>query len=386
MNDQVISAAIEREGTPVYIYSKDRLQKQIRNLKIAFPFCNCFYYSVKSNPNPDIISYLKTHEINFDVASINEIQSVVSKKIKPTRLSFVGPAKTKEEIYFSVSIRVDLIVAESLREVILIQKAAEYYDINQKILLRVNPIKFYNYKNRLVKMNPSQFGIDEENLIDTLKSIGNFSNIDFQGIHAHFQSQILDSEILYKNFEIILEIAREVMKHNKNTNIVNLGGGVGIPYFAEQHEYEIVKSQNDANVFSQKIPDALKISLEFGRYISGPSGVFVSRIIDIKTSRGKMYVKIDGGMSNHLSAAGFGQLIRRNLKIKKLGAEKNEAEKNYTIVGPSCYSLDIMAENVKLPCLKVDDHLIFYNSGAYGLSFSPVNFLGLPKAKEILID
>jgi diaminopimelate decarboxylase len=126
--------------------------------------------------------------------------------------------------------------------------------------------------------------------------------------------------------------------------------------------------------------------MEFGRFIVGEAGLYVTRIVDRKVSRGQVFLVTDGGLHHQLAASGnFGQIIRRNYPVV-IGNRMNEiiAEKA-NIVGCLCTPLDLLGDRVDLPRAEVGDLVVVFQSGAYGLTASPINFLSHPIAPEILV-
>ena len=126
--------------------------------------------------------------------------------------------------------------------------------------------------------------------------------------------------------------------------------------------------------------------IELGRYLVGEAGVYVARIVDRKMSRGQVYLVVDGGLHHHLSASGnFGQVVRKNYPVvigNKMDSLKNETS---SIVGPLCTPLDLLADRMDLPVAQVGDLVVVFQSGAYGASASPQNFLGHPACIEVLV-
>ena len=126
--------------------------------------------------------------------------------------------------------------------------------------------------------------------------------------------------------------------------------------------------------------------IELGRYLVGEAGVYVSRVIDRKISRGQVYLVADGGLHHHLSASGnFGQVVRKNYPVtigNRLDAHERETA---SVVGPLCTPLDLLADRMSLPVAQVGDLVVVFQSGAYGASASPQAFLGHPRCLEVLV-
>ena len=168
---------------------------------------------------------------------------------------------------------------------------------------------------------------------------------------------------------------------------VNLGGGLGIPYFPREkaiHLHELSAAFESAVDRLQSELGRPEIITELGRYLVGESGIYVCRVIDVKESRGSIFAVCDGGLHHHLAASGnFGQVIRKNYPVAAV-TRKSEMQE-ISIVGPLCTPLDLLADRVDLPALNPGDLVAVLQSGAYGKSASPSMFLSHPECLEILV-
>jgi diaminopimelate decarboxylase len=126
--------------------------------------------------------------------------------------------------------------------------------------------------------------------------------------------------------------------------------------------------------------------LELGRYIVGEAGLYVTRVVDRKVSRGEVFLVTDGGLHHHLAASGnFGQVIRRNFPVAIANRMAEPPQEKASVVGCLCTPLDLLADKVMLPRAEVGDLVVVFQSGAYGLTASPTAFLGHPAPVEILV-
>ena len=133
------------------------------------------------------------------------------------------------------------------------------------------------------------------------------------------------------------------------------------------------------------MPEA-KVVIELGRYLVGESGIYVTRVVDRKVSRGKTYLVVDGGMHHQLAASGnFGQVIRRNYPIAIGNRMHKPANGPVSVVGCLCTPLDLLGDNVTLPDAEVGDLVVVFQAGAYGLTASPTAFLGHSMPQEVLV-
>jgi diaminopimelate decarboxylase len=172
---------------------------------------------------------------------------------------------------------------------------------------------------------------------------------------------------------------------------INLGGGFGIPYFEKDEALDLSPIRDNlAKLLSQAIrphfPEA-RVVIELGRYLVGECGIYVTRVVDRKESRGRTYLVVDGGLHHQLAASGnFGQAIRRNYPLAIGNRMRSAPEELVTIVGCLCTPLDVLGDNIVLPKADIGDLVVLFQAGAYGLTASPAAFLGHPLPAEILVS
>ena len=129
------------------------------------------------------------------------------------------------------------------------------------------------------------------------------------------------------------------------------------------------------------------IILEPGRFLAGPAGVYLARVLSVKHSRGSIFVVLDGGMNHHLAASGnLGQVIKRDYPLLNASRAADEEILEASVVGPLCTPLDTLARKARLAETRPGDLIAVLQSGAYGLSASPVGFLSHPMPAEVLVD
>ncbi len=168
-----------------------------------------------------------------------------------------------------------------------------------------------------------------------------------------------------------------------------MGGGLGIPYFAGDTELDLAPIGAALGRRLQAVrpllPEA-QIVIELGRYLVGPAGIYVCRVIDRKISRGKVFIVTDGGLHHHLAASGnFGQVVRRNYPIVIGNRATGPADETVEVVGCLCTPIDVLGRSVALPAPEIGDLVVVQQSGAYGRSASPLNFLSHPEPAEIVV-
>ena len=172
---------------------------------------------------------------------------------------------------------------------------------------------------------------------------------------------------------------------------VNLGGGFGIPYHDRDqaldvaavgaHVHELVETR-----LAPELEPTAKVVMEFGRFLVGEAGVYVTRVVDRKESRGSTYLVVDGGLHHQLAASGnFGQVLRRNYPLVIGSRTDAEPTETVQVVGALCTPLDLLGDRVSVPSCDVGDLVVIFQAGAYGLTASPTAFLGHPAPVEVLV-
>jgi len=212
-------------------------------------------------------------------------------------------------------------------------------------------------------------------------------------LHFYLGTQILDHEILVRQYRHTLEVAKRlVTRIGRPLSTVDFGGGLGIPYFTGERALDVQKLRIELNSLIAHINDdrafeGTRFMIEPGRYLVGQAGVYVARVNDVKISRGKKYVVIDGGMNHHLAASGnLGQVIKRNFPMAVLNKLARTAQERVDVVGPLCTPLDTLGRDVELPEIEVGDLVGVFQSGAYARTASPHQFLSYPAPPELLVS
>ncbi len=240
---------------------------------------------------------------------------------------------------------------------------------------------------------PAPFGMDEEILDQVLDAVLSEPDLDLCGIHLFTGTQILDTAVLENQYRHGLELARRVVKRlGRPLRTLDFGGGLGIPYFSHEQELNLECLQKRLSTLFEGIDGdpafkGTQFLVEPGRFLAGEAGIYLTRISDIKISRGKKFLIVDGGMNHHLAASGnLGQTIKRNYPIALVNKLAAPADDIVDIVGPLCTPLDTLARGIILPKAEIGDLLGIFQSGAYGRSASPLGFLSHPLPSEIWID
>ena len=235
----------------------------------------------------------------------------------------------------------------------------------------------------------TQFGVDHEQVPALVRELID-AGAEWRGLHIYAGSQALSADALIDLERETVALAASIAQGvGRTPPTVNLGGGFGIPYFAGDRplDLEAVGSALGKTLESRaEILANTQFAIELGRWLVGEAGVYLTRIVDRKVSRGKTFLVTDGGLHHMLAASGnFGQLLRRNYPVAIAGRFGAEPEEEQTIVGCLCTPLDLLADEATLPRAEVGDLVAIFCAGAYGLSASPSGFLSQPAASEMLV-
>ncbi len=376
--------SLAEQGTPLFVYDAARIAAQVQRFRAAFPSV-ALHYAVKANPYPPLLETMAALVDGFDVASAGEIARVAGLGLP---ISFAGPGKCDPELEDAIRSGITINL-ESQAEAERALALGQQLGITPKLAIRVNPP--FGIKGAGMKMGglASPFGVDHEHVGALVRRIID-AGANWRGLHIYAGSQSLSAEAIIEAHRAIFALAATIAKEaGAAPPEVNLGGGFGIPYFAkaEPLDLEIIGSGLAKSLADRyDLLRGTKFAIELGRWLVGEAGVYLTRIVDRKVSRGKTFLITDGGLHHMLAASGnFGQLLRRNYPVAIANRFSAEAEEEVTIVGCLCTPLDLLADEVRLPRAEVGDLVAVFCAGAYGLSASPAAFLSQPAAREILV-
>ncbi|MBU1315033.1 MAG: pyridoxal-dependent decarboxylase, exosortase A system-associated [Alphaproteobacteria bacterium] len=375
-------------STPFYAYDRSMVTERIVRIRKAMPEAVKIHYAVKANPMYALIHHLSGLVDGFDVASAQELKAALDTGMPAKDISFAGPGKTDWELERAVAAGVDVSV-ESKSEIRRLRQVGERMGVAPRVLVRVNPSFSIRNSGMTMAGGAKQFGIDEEQCQSAFAMIGEAGMVA-RGVQVFWGSQNLHAgSIASAQRETLAIVGRLSRAAGIAFEVVNIGGGYGVPYSPGSEELDLEEvGRCLAESLEQHLP-ALgepEVVIELGRYITAEAGFYVCKVIDVKTSRGQKYVVTDGGLHHHLSASGnFGQSIRKNFPIRLaaegIGGEPEEVH----VVGCLCTPIDLLGHKVLLPRVQEGDLLVVLQSGAYGPSASPVNFISHPHPVEVVV-
>ena len=393
IGDVPVTRLVARHGTPVFVYDRAVLDRKLDALRAALPAGFFVCYSVKANPNRALLEHFLSRGCGLELASAGEFHQALAAGAKPGELLFAGPGKTEAELELVLKHSIGEIHAESELEIKRIGTICRRLGCRARVAIRVNPSGEAQGGAMRMGGKPLPFGVDEERLDSVLDLVLAERSIDFHGIHLFAGTQVLEAEVLAAQYRKGLAIAAQVAERlGGPLHTIDFGGGLGIPYFVNAQPLDLEKLHSLlAGLFAEFAGDRRFAGTQFvvepGRFLVGEAGVYLCRVNDIKESRGKKFLIVDGGMHHHLAASGnLGQTIKRNYPVAIVNKLDKPAGEAVEVVGPLCTPLDVLARNIQLPRAEVGDIVGVFQSGAYARAASPLNFLSHPAPPEVLTD
>jgi diaminopimelate decarboxylase len=309
---------------------------------------------------------------------MGELARVGALGLPPGRTFFAGPGKREAELVAALASGVR-VQAEGWEDLARIDARV---DRETAVNLRVHPAFDIDEGSRIIGgSGPSAFGVDEEDVPALLQRAAGLRHVRIRGLHVFAASNQRDAAKLRAIHGAVLELARRLHEvHGLVFEQIDLGGGLGVPYAPKE-------TPLDLKAFGQGLSELLachpwftgELILEPGRFLAGPCGVYLVRVVRIKESRGTRFAILEGGI-NHLIRP---LLTGQPFPVKAVG--QGVGELPYTLAGPLCTSLDRLGE-VRLPGLAAGDLLAFGTTGAYGLSEGMTHFLSHPVPPEVWVD
>jgi diaminopimelate decarboxylase len=383
---RMVEVAAATNVTPAFVYDLGIVRDKIASLRAALPSNVGIHFAMKANPLPEMVSAIVPLVDGIDIASGGELPIALA--AGATHISFAGPGKRDDELEAAIRAGVTLNL-ESQGEADRAVSIAQQLDIRPKLAVRVNPD--FSLKGSGMKMGggAAAFGVDAERVVPLVQKLI-AAGADWRGFHIFAGSQALDNEAIAETQAATVVLAdRLATEIGVTPPLVNIGGGFGIPYFANEKPV-------DLDVIGTRLAETLakrsvqlrdsRFAVELGRWLVGECGVYLTRIIDRKESRGETFLVTDGGLHHQLAASGnFGTVVRRNYPIAIASKLDAPATETANVVGCLCTPLDKLGDQVFLPHADVGDVIAVFMAGAYGASASPSAFLGHGPAQEVII-
>lgn len=357
-----IAAAV---GTPFYLYSAAGFADRYRRFAAAFAERPLICYAVKANSNLAVLRLFAGLGAGADVVSEGELRRALAAGVPPQRIVFSGVGKTASELEAALAARIHQINVESLPELRRLSALAAARSATAPIAIRVNPdIDAGTHAKIATGKKENKFGIGRDRAIAAYRLAAALPGIAPKGLAVHIGSQLVDLAPFRRAFMCIAELVRILRAEGFPVARVDLGGGIGIRYHAEP--------EFDLDGYARLVRDIftpLEVSLacEPGRFLAGPAGLLVARVLYVKEEARRRFVIVDAAMNDLIRPALYDAW--HDVLPVRLPA-RDAAFAPADLAGPVCESGDTFAVDRELPPLGAGDLIAFVAAGAYGAVMS----------------
>ncbi|WP_375426880.1 pyridoxal-dependent decarboxylase, exosortase A system-associated [uncultured Sphingomonas sp.] len=371
--------------TPLFVYDPAVAAARVTRFRHAFPGVE-LSYAIKANPFPPFVARMAELVEGFDVASAGELR--LASCAKPGHaIGFAGPGKRDAELAAAMEAGATINL-ESEGEAARALAIADRVGIVPRLAVRVNPDVELRGSGMRMGGRPSPFGVDAARAAALVRLVV-AAGADWRGFHIYAGSQALDPQAIIDTQAATLALAARLATDAEAAPpVVNLGGGFGVPYFANDRALDVERVGAALGDALGRRGDALadsRFTIELGRWLVAECGVYLTRVVDRKESGGETFLVVDGGMHHQLAASGnLGTVVRRNYPLAVAGRMGAPAIETVSVVGCLCTPLDRLGDRVALPRAEVGDLIAIFMAGAYGATASPTAFLGHPPAIEMM--
>jgi diaminopimelate decarboxylase len=362
--------------TPCYIYDKAAILQNARAFKAAFSWAPGFrdYYAVKACPNPTIMKLLLDEGFGFDCASLPELKLAEAVGARGRQIMFSSNDTPDEE--FTKALELGAVI--NLDDITFIDHLPSIPDT---ICFRYNPGA--ERTGNAIIGNPveAKYGVTKDQVVECYRIMKARGTKHF-ALHTMVASNELDGDYIVETARMLFSLCDRIKKEAGVTiELVDLGGGIGIPYRPDQKRMDIKKvSEEIKELYDNASLAPLQIAFECGRYITGPYGYLLSKVLHV-THKYKDYVGLDASMADLMRPGMYGAYHG----ITVLGKEQLPSDHTYDVTGSLCENNDKFAVDRKLPEVREGDHLLIHDAGAHGHSMG-FNYNGKLRHAEYLLE
>ena len=370
-------------STPFYLYDEKGIRQNAENLYKAFSWNKGFkeYFAVKATPNPFLIEILREYGCGCDCSSKTEL--MLSKAIGAVGddVMFSSNDTPNEEFKFAYDMGA-IINLDDITHIESVEQAVGC--LPKKMCCRYNPGGVFKISNGIMD-NPgdAKYGMTTEQIIEAYRILKEKGVEEF-GLHAFLASNTVTNDYYPLLAKVLFELAVRVKEETGvQISFINLSGGIGIPYRPDQEPNDIFKiGEGVRKVYESVLVPAgmgdVAIYTELGRYMLGPYGALVTKVIHEKHTH-KEYIGVDACAANLMRPAMYGAYHH----ITVMGKENAPCDHTYDVTGSLCENNDKFAIDRKLPKIDMGDLLFIHDAGAHGFSMG-YNYNGKLRSAEYL--
>lgn len=379
-----LEAITEKYPTPFHLYDEKGIRDNARRLKDAFAWSAGFreYFAVKATPNPSIMKILYEEGCGMDCSSLTEL--MLCERLGITGENIMFSSNDTPEDDFRLCDRLGgTINLDDITHINFLEKTIGH--IPETISCRYNPGGYFEISNTIMDSpGDAKYGLTKPQMFQAFRILKEKGVKEF-GIHAFLASNTTTNDyyptLAMQLFRLAVELKNELGVH---IGFINLSGGVGIPYRPDQQPADIERiGESVRRVYEQILVPAdmgdVKLFTELGRFMLGPYGCLVSRVLHNKHIH-KEYIGLDACACDLMRPAMYGAYHH----ITVMGKEDAPADHLYDVTGGLCENNDKFAIDRWLPKTDIGDLVVIHDTGAHGHSMG-YNYNGKLRSAEILL-
>jgi ornithine decarboxylase len=335
-------------GSPLLILDCERVRAQLRKLRKALPRVD-LHYALKPMPHPAVVETVLAESGHLDLATTGEVQLARRLGVDPARCIHTHPIKRPEDIANALQFGLRLFVADNPDEV---RKFAHLAD-RAELLLRVS----FRNPGAMVDLS-RKFGCDPEDLL-ALARLAADLGVNVRGLSFHGGSQVRDAAKHVQAVRACMKLMAAARRERLGAfDTLDIGGGFPIDY--AQPVQDIGRFCAPLRAALAQLPRRVRVIAEPGRYIVGPAAIAIASVMGRARREGHWWYYLDDGLYGAYSGQLFDH-ARYPVEPLREGGERLPS----VLAGPTCDSIDVIAENLMLPQLKVGDLVVGRAMGAY---------------------
>ncbi|MFQ5600064.1 MAG: diaminopimelate decarboxylase [Candidatus Krumholzibacteriia bacterium] len=378
--DVPLREIIARIGTPTYVYSIDAVLARLAALHQALgPVPHRVCYAVKTNSNLGILSALARAGCGFDIVSVGELHRLRRVQAPLEHVVFAGVGKRQDEMRAALLAGIGMFNLESMPEAELLSHTARAVGKTAHVALRVNPdLEVGGHDYISTGASREKFGLEHGRVVEYYETVNRLPGLEPSGLHCHVGSQILDVGVYRAVAERLAALTGQLRTRGLRVESLNVGGGLGIRY---REETAPAATDFAAAVLPVVRDLGVRLLVEPGRFLVGPAGVLLTRVLYVKKTLHKTFLVADAGMNDLVRPSLYGAW-HDVLPVQRLDSRERL---RVDVVGPICESGDFLARDRELPRLTAGEALAVCAAGAYGFTMSS-NYNSRPRAAEVLVS
>ncbi len=383
IDDVPLNAIADAVGTPAWVYSASAMRRRYRMLASALAAADLdahVHYAMKANDRLAVLRLFAAEGAGADVVSEGELLRARQAGIPAERIVFSGVGKSEREMRLALAEDIAQINVESAEELDALSTLATAMGRRARVALRVNPdVDAGTHAKISTGRARDKFGIPYADAVALYRRAASLPGIRPVGLATHIGSQILTLAPYRAAYERLADLVRTLRAEDLPIEVVDCGGGLGIPYRGEPAPMPAALAGAIAGALRNL---DLRIVLEPGRWLVGPAGVLLASVILSKQTRDSRFVVLDAAMNDLIRPAMY-DAWHGIVPVSAVDAVAVVSPAD--VVGPVCESGDTFARARMLPPLAPGARVAILDAGAYGSVMSS-SYNARPVAAEVMVD